>query len=93
MGQVILLLPSSIRTSGSLLKEVSPGEDPVGDRYHSLIIKNNHKENPGLPSEETMPYIQLKNIVKVLRELILSEKYEKFNQWEFAETSLISHRK
>lgn len=93
MGQVMLLLPSSIKTLGFLLKEVSPGEGPVEDRYQSLIIKDNHKENPGLPSEETMSYIQLKNIVKVLGELILSEKYEKFNKWEFAETSLISHRK
>lgn len=73
--------------------EVSAGEDPVEDRYHSLIIKDNRKGNPGLPSEETRSYIQLENIVKVLGELIVSEKYEKFNKWEFAETSLISHRK
>ena len=89
----MLLLPSSTRTSGSLWEEVSAGEGPMEDRYHSLIIKDDRKGDPGLPSEETMSYIQLENIVKVLGELIISEKYEKFNKWEFAETILISHRK
>lgn len=57
-----------IGMSVSLLKKFSPGEDLLGDRYHHLTINYNLKRNPRLPYEKTMPYLQLKNVIKVLGE-------------------------
>ena len=72
-GTKDVVTPQLSQDISFLLEEVSPSEDPVGDRYHSLIIEYNLKRNPRLPSEKTMSYIRLKNITRVLGELILSE--------------------
>lgn len=84
---------TEISMSVSLLEKVSSGKDCLMGRCHCLILMSNLKGNLGLPYKKTMSQFQLKHIVKVLEELNVSEKYEKFNKWEFAETSLISHRK